>query len=194
MSLEPAAVSLLLALAPVLGAFGGRWYVFGAQAVVIWGRPRLTGDVDVTAFLEPNGLAGFVTAMQRAGFSLRIPDVDDFVARTRVVPFTEDASGLALDVVLGGPGLEEEFLRTAHSIDLGGTAIPVIGPEELVVTKIVAGRLKDLEDVQGILRAQEASLDHERVRSLLRLLDAALDRTDLTPAFEAQLQILQRRR
>lgn len=24
------------------------WYVFGAQAALIWGRPRLTTDVDVT--------------------------------------------------------------------------------------------------------------------------------------------------
>jgi hypothetical protein len=193
-SVEPAAVSLLRALAPVLEGFGGRWYLFDAQAVVVWGRPRLTGDVDVTAFLEPAASAAFVTAMGHAGFELRVRDVDDFVARTRVLPFTHSASGLALDVVLAGPGLEEEFLRTVRRVDFGGTPVPVIGPEELIVTKILAGRSKDLDDVQGILRSQEATLDAERVRALLRLLEAAIDQADLVPAFEAQLRVARERR
>lgn len=38
------AADLLRALAPVLERFGNRWYVFGAQAVIVWGRPRLTAD------------------------------------------------------------------------------------------------------------------------------------------------------
>jgi hypothetical protein len=36
------------ALAAVLDRAGVRWYVFGAQAVVAYGRPRLTADLDVT--------------------------------------------------------------------------------------------------------------------------------------------------
>lgn len=39
---------LLAALAGALGELGVRWYLFGAQAVLIHGRPRLTDDVDVT--------------------------------------------------------------------------------------------------------------------------------------------------
>jgi hypothetical protein len=39
---------LLADLAVALGTVGARWYVFGAQAVSMWGRPRLTTDVDVT--------------------------------------------------------------------------------------------------------------------------------------------------
>ena len=35
-------------LAAALDAVGAGWYVFGAQAALVWGRPRLTTDVDVT--------------------------------------------------------------------------------------------------------------------------------------------------
>jgi hypothetical protein len=180
----PAITELLRALGGVLAALGARWYVFGAQAVLVWGRPRLTGDVDVTVFLDPEDPEAFVAAMAPAGFAPRVPDVRDFVARTRVVPFTHVASGLALDVVLGGPGLEEEFLRTARRVDLGGVTVPVIGPEELIVTKVLAGRAKDLEDVRGILVAQAGALDLGRVRALLRAVEAALDRADLLAGFE----------
>ena len=50
-SIRPAPVELLATLAPVLAARGDRWYVFGAQAVLVWGRSRLTADVDVTVQL-----------------------------------------------------------------------------------------------------------------------------------------------
>jgi hypothetical protein len=69
----------------------------------------------------------------------------------------------------------------------------VIGPEELVVTKILAGRSKDLDDVQGILIAQEGALDLGRVRELIRLLQAAIDQADLLPSFEEQVRIARRR-
>ena len=50
---QPAASELLRALAPVLARWG-RWYVFGAQAVTIYGVPRLSADVDVTLALAPD--------------------------------------------------------------------------------------------------------------------------------------------
>ena len=188
MSDAPATTELLRALGTVLSAFGARWYVFGAQAVLVWGRPRMTGDVDVTMFLDPEEPEAFVTAMTGAGFELRIANARDFVARTRVFPFTHAASGLALDAVLGGPGLEEEFLRTARQVDVGGVTVPVIGPEELIVTKILAGRAKDLDDVRGVLAAQGETLDVQRVRTLIRTIEVAIDQSDLLPCFEEQLR------
>jgi len=50
---QPAALELLAAVAPVLARWG-RWYVFGAQAVVAYGVPRLSADVDVTLALVPD--------------------------------------------------------------------------------------------------------------------------------------------
>jgi hypothetical protein len=77
-------------------------------------------------------------------------------------------------------------LRSVHVARLRGVRVPVISPEDLVVTKILAGRPKDLEDVRGVLRQTGAGFDLERVRSLLALLEAALDRSDLRTLFEEQ--------
>ena len=189
-----AAGRLLRALAPVLRRYGDRWYLFGAQAAIIWGRPRLTGDVDVTAFLEPEAPEAFVADMRAAGFTLRVTDAKGFVERTRVLPFLHGETRLALDVVLGGPGPEEEFVRGTKVVDIEGTSVPVLAPEELVVTKILAGRPKDVEDVRGILQAQGRSFDAARTRRLLRMLEEALDQSDLVPAFDAQITSLTRRR
>jgi hypothetical protein len=172
----------------VLAGFGGRWYVFGAQAVMVWGRPRLTGDVDVTVHLEPDDPSRRVAAMGSAGFDLRVQGPVDFVRRARVLPCVQRETDMPLDVVLAGPGLEEEFARDAVEVTVEGTPVPFISPVDLIVTKILAGRPKDLEDVRGIVLAQGDGLDVARVRRRLRQIEQALDQSDLTPLFEAQLR------
>ena len=179
----PAAVELLRALGPVLAAYG-RWYLFGAQAVTLFGVPRLSADVDVTLKLSSDSPDELLAAMRAAGFTLRIDD-PEFVRRTRVLPFLHEATGMPLDIVLAGSGLEDEFLDRARVVDLGGVEVPVISPEDLVIAKVLAGRPKDTEDVRGVLRAQGPGLDAARIERILGLLEEALGQGDLLPAWRA---------
>ncbi len=178
---------LLASLAAVLSTLHARWYVFGAQAVVIWGRPRLTADIDVTVRMDPEEPERLARALESAGFSLRFGDAPDFVRRTRVLPFVHAASGLPLDIVLAGPGLEELFLSRAVPVALGNLVVPVISPEDLIATKILAGRPKDLEDVRSVLRERLSKLDLDIVWSTLALLEEALGQSDLRPVFEREM-------
>ena len=59
----------------------------GAQAALIWGRPRLTADVDVTVRLEPDDPDALMRTLGERRFQLRVDPRDDFVRRTRVLPF-----------------------------------------------------------------------------------------------------------
>lgn len=188
MSDDLAVADVLHALAAVLRARGARWYLFGAQAVMVWGRPRLSGDVDVTAEVALADARVFADQMSRAGFQLRITDdIEKFVAETRVLPFVHLASAFPLDVVLAGSALEDEFLSRAVPVRIGDVSVPVMSPEDLIVTKLLAGRAKDLDDVRGILHERAARLDLGRIRKLLQLLQQALTRSDLLTQFEAEL-------
>ncbi len=183
MPLQPAALELLAALAPVLARWG-RWYVFGAQAVVAHGVPRLSADVDVTLALVPDEPDRFVRDMHAAGFALRIDD-PDFVRRTRVMPFVHRATGMPLDVVLAGSGLEDEFLDRARVTDIGGTAVPILEVGDLIIAKVLAGRPKDLDDASGLWRRHGRTLDADRIRATLKLLEDALAQSDLIASFDA---------
>ena len=187
-----APADLIAALAEALAAAGARWYLFGAQAALIWGRPRLTADVDVTVRLDPEDPDALVRTLERHGFRLRVDPADDFVRRTRVLPFVFTPNGLPVDVVLAGPGIEELFLSRAVPVRVGSVTVPVISPEDLIVTKILAGRPKDVEDVRGILFERLPQLDLASIRSTLGLLEAALSQSDLQPAFESELARAQR--
>ncbi len=181
-------LELLAAVAEVLRKRGSRWYLFGAQAVVTWGAPRMTADVDITVEIDPGQARSLVGEMERAGFELRIRDVEGFVTRTRVLPFQHCSTGILLDLVLAGPGLEELFLERVRRVKMAGIEIPVISPEDLIVTKVLAGRTKDLEDIRGVLRELDDALDLEQVRQTLSLLEEALGQSDLRPVFEAELR------
>jgi len=159
------------------------WYVFGAQAVVALGAPRVTADVDVTV------VAGHVTTetlLVRLGthFDTRVPDPVAFATRTRVLPLAHRATAMPLDLVLAASPLEEEFAQRAVALDLGGVVAPVATAEDLIVMKILAARPKDLEDAASVLRAQGNKLDLQRIRTLLHVLDEAIDGADLAGTFE----------
>jgi hypothetical protein len=121
--------------------------------------------------------------MSDAGFMLRVSDAD-FVRRTRVMPFLHQQTAMPVDVVLAGSGLEDEFFHRATQFDVGGVPVPVIDLTDLVIAKVLAGRSKDIEDAKTLWSLRHASIDAERIRTVLSLLEAALSQSDLVSTFE----------
>mgnify|MGYP005855180963 CR=1 FL=1 len=183
----PAGVSSALAdLARAFAKLRVRWYVFGAQAVVAAGVPRLTADIDVTVEVPAGGSRALLAALARHGVEPRDigEDLDEFVAETRVIPAVHAASGLPVDIVLAGPGLEEEMLARARARTVGRRKIPFIDVADLLCLKVLAGREKDLAAVRARLRAAPADLDPRVARERLARLAALLEDDALLAAFD----------
>ena len=155
--MQPGVVELLGDLKRGLGSLGVRWYVFGAQAVIAYGVPRMSDDVDVTVEMLERPTSELVQALTASGFRILIDDApESFVQSTRVLPMTHGRSGIDLDVVLAGPGPEEGMLDRCRTLKLGRITVPVITVDDLLVLKTLAGRGKDLDDVAGVLRVRSA--------------------------------------
>ncbi len=171
------------------------WYVFGAQAALVHGVVRYTADVDVTVSLTGTDVGKLVAAMNKAGFSVAIEDdVDGFIAATRVIPLRHRRSKIPVDVVLAGPGFEEELLSRRVFFDVGRIRIPYVSAEDLLVLKTLAGRPKDLEDIRGVILHQGSRLDLDVVRKRLRELERLIDVSDLLPVFESLVREAETRR
>jgi hypothetical protein len=180
----PQPVSELLgALASALAELGVRWFLFGAQAAILHGATRLSADVDVTVDLGHRSVAELVTALAR-DFEPRVTDPVGFARDTRVVPFVHHRSRMPLDVILAGPGLEEQFFAGASERLVGEARVPVVSAEDLAAMKILAGRGTDLDDVAAIVRACGEALDVAKIRATLGVVEAALDRRDLVARLE----------
>jgi len=180
----PSSVADLLAdLAGAFDALGISWYLFGAQAAIVYGVARLTADVDVTIRAPATPTAEWLAGLERHGFERRFVD-PAFIEQTRVLPVVHRSTGLPVDIVLAGPGLEEEFLRRAVMQLVDGVRVPVVEIADLVVLKILASRPKDLDDVVALLRVHGDAIDAVRVGTVLTMLEEALGQSDLLVAFE----------
>lgn len=170
-------------LARVLARLSVDWYLFGAQAAILYGSTRVTEDIDVTITLGRRTPRELVTALTKQGFRMRVRDSAGFVERTRVLPVLHSKTEMPVDIVFAGPGLEEDFMARRSMMKRGGTTVPVVSPEDLVVLKILAGRPRDEEDVRAVLKATTGRLDRKRITETLAALEAALGQSDLRPAF-----------
>jgi hypothetical protein len=183
-----AAAELLAALGRVMRRRRWRWYVFGAQAVVAYGRPRMTADVDVTVELAGSDVRDLITDLEKRGFELRFPLRDELLAEMRLLPMVHVPTAVPLDLVLAGRGLEEEFLSRSTLVDIGGVKVPMISVEDLIAVKILAGRRKDLEDVRGVLLEQRGRIDLDRTRDVLSSLQAVVGEDRLLPRLDRLLR------
>jgi hypothetical protein len=179
---------LLADLSRSFEAGGIRWYLFGAQAAIVYGVARLTADVDVTAKAPADRpVSEWLAAIERCGFERRFTDAR-FVQQARVIPLVHRATGLPVDIVLAGPGLEEEFLDRAEIRSIDDVPVPVVEVSDLVILKVLAARPKDADDLAALLAIQGERIDNSRVRHVLAMLEAALGQSDLLPAFETAVR------
>ena len=152
-----------------------RFCFIGAIAVQRWGEPRLTQDVDLTVLSGFGPEAEFVDALL-SSYGGRIPEAREFALRHRVV-LLEAASGVPIDVSLGGIPFEERVIERSSPWEVGGTEpLTTCSAEDLVTLKAFAGRDKDWLDIAGVAARQGGALDVALVfRELKPLLELKED-------------------
>ena len=158
---------------------GWRFCVIGGIAAQRWGEPRLTQDVDVTVLSGFGSEAVFVDALLSA-YRGRIPEAREFALQRRVV-LLEAASGVPVDVSLGGIPFEERVVERSSPWDIGGAEpLQTCSAEDLVVLKAFAGRDKDWLDIEGVATRQGKALGERLIlREIGPLLELKEDERSL---------------
>jgi Nucleotidyltransferase of unknown function (DUF6036) len=174
---------LLADLAGALEGAGVSWFLFGAQAAILHGAARLTADVDVTVRLPPSlSNVALAEALERQRFRRRIAD-SLFTEKTRVLPLVHLPTTLPVDIVLAGPGIEDQFFDRVQVREIGSVPVRVASPEDIIVMKVLAGRPKDIDDVMAITAAYAEELDRAYIEVTLVALEQALSQSDLLPVW-----------
>lgn len=158
--------------------------LIGGVAAAALGRPRATRDVDVLVWLPltrdwPAAVARLAPDLVfRPGGSLA------FAEASRVLLLRHVATGVDVDVALGLLPIEQELVESARLSEDSGLALPLPRPEHLVVMKALAGRPRDLIDIEGILEVQPA-LDRAWVLRVVAEHADVLEMPELAAAVEA---------
>ncbi len=146
------------------------YMIIGGQAVLLYGEPRLTRDIDVTLGIGPDRVKTVIEVAIALDFTVLPEEPEVFVKQSMVLPVLDKVSGIRVDFIFSVTPYEKEAISRARFVSLGGRDVAFASAEDLIIHKIFAGRPKDLEDVRSVM-LKNRSIDIKYVEDWLERFD-----------------------
>ena len=181
-------------LLPVLSSLA-EWFddqnvpyaIIGGVAIGLISQPRETQDIDAVAWLDLVDLPILLSSAAQFGFVSRLADPQAFAEKSRMVLLTHTQTGLSVDVSCGTLPFEREMIDRAIEFKIDQLVLKVATPEDLLITKAVAHRGKDLMDIENLL-AVYRDLDLSRVRNWVKQFADILEMPELLADLDQRLK------
>ncbi|MDA0970520.1 MAG: hypothetical protein O3A60_08805 [Planctomycetota bacterium] len=156
-------VTAVETLSEVFVERGIEYALLGGLATMLRGRPRFTQDVDILLSVPQVALPGLLDELIRRGFSL---DADTVIREFVQHHMTAFRFGVVrIDWLKPVLPLYAHALAAATSIPwTAGHSLRVLAAEGLIITKMVAFRPQDQEDIRTLIAASAAELNVELIR------------------------------
>jgi hypothetical protein len=151
------------------------YMVIGGHAVLLYGEPRLTKDIDITLGVGIDRVADVVAVVERLSLKVLVDDAWAFVRETMVLPVADEEVGIRVDFIFSFSPYERQAIGRGNMVRVGDTGVCFASLEDLVIHKIVAGRPRDIEDVRTML-LKNPDYDRAYVEKWLKEFDASMDR------------------
>ncbi|HEV2914781.1 MAG TPA: nucleotidyl transferase AbiEii/AbiGii toxin family protein [Pyrinomonadaceae bacterium] len=179
-------VAALNALIRWLEAEQVPYATIGGVAVSLLAQPRATQDIDIVIWLDQERWDSFLRAGEVYGFEPRLNDALDFAVKSRVLLLRHRNSGISVDISCGALPFEREMIERAVTLKIGKLNLRVPTPEDLIVTKAVAQRPKDVADIESLLNIHR-NLDTTYIKRWVEEFAVALEMPELTENLERLL-------
>lgn len=159
-------------------------YVFiGGISLQYWGEPRFTRDVDVTILVDLGKEEEILKKIIKH-FKPRISNCLDFALKNRVC-LVQSKEGYEIDISLGIPGYEEELMKNAINFKINKkNSIRICSAEDLIIHKALAGREKDIKDIETIILRQGKKLNIKYIKKWLKAFSEILETREMLYNFE----------
>ncbi len=148
------------------------YMIIGGQAVLIYGEPRLTKDIDITLGVGVEKLDKVISIAKDLKFDFLVENPDQFVKKNMVLPAIDRVSGFRIDFIFSFTDYEKKAIERANVIIIGNKKVRFASVEDIVIHKLFAGRPRDIEDLKNILR-KSGGVDYEYVINWLKIFDSS---------------------
>jgi hypothetical protein len=168
----------LIRLVADLKALQVRWALVGGFAVAVYAEPRTTRDIDLAlAVSDEAELNAAVLGLRMRGYrdhpdGAILEHADGRLATVRLIsPPVMEVAGVVVDLLFASSGVEAEVVAGAQARELiPGLVVPVVQAGHLLALKVLAGRPKDIVDVQSVVLELRDSGELESARRTLTLI------------------------
>ena len=161
--------------------------IIGAVGVCLTAKPRFTTDIDAVIWIDRDRWEALINSAVDRGFSLRQSDALAFATTARVLLLTHESSGVDIDLSFGALPFERELIDRANEVAVRGMSVKVATPEDLIITKAVANRPKDIADIELIVDVRKR-LDLRRIRYWVVQFADVLEMPEITENVERVLK------
>jgi hypothetical protein len=176
---------LLEKIALKLEQSGIPYMVIGGQAVLVYGEPRLTRDIDITLGVSPER-AGAVRAIARSAGLRPLVEQEAFTLKTMVLPCHDPKTGIRVDFIFSFTPYEKQAMNRVTFVNIGQARVRFASLEDLIIHKLVSGRPRDLEDARSVILKNEG-MEEKYIRKWLKEF-AVLLKLPLVAKFNALLK------
>lgn len=143
------------------------YMVIGGQAVLVYGRARLTRDIDITLGIDTDGFSLVEKVCKKLNLRILPEKPEEFAGETKVLPTEEPKSKIRVDFVFSSSEYERKALERVVPVQIDNYPVMFASCEDVIIHKIVAGRAVDEEDVKSILVKNKDSIDLEYITGWL---------------------------
>ena len=127
------------------------YMVIGGQAVLLYGEPRLTKDIDITLDMGIEGYPEVSKVVENLFFKILVDNPEEFIKKTMVLPTIEEKSGIKIDFIFSFTPYEKQAIGNAIDVKISDKMVKFATLEDVIIHKIIAGRARDIEDIKAIL-------------------------------------------
>jgi len=135
------------------------YMIIGGQAVLLYGTPRLTRDIDITLGVDTDRFSLIEGICKKLRLKILPEDPEDFARDTKVLPAEDVKLKIRVDFIFSFSPYESQAIKRTKEGVMDGYPVRFASCEDVIIHKMLASRAIDAEDVKNILIKNKDSLD-----------------------------------
>ncbi|MBS3134462.1 hypothetical protein J4214_04495 [Candidatus Woesearchaeota archaeon] len=144
------------------------YMIVGGITLGYYGNPRTTQDIDILLILEKNKMKNFVNFLEKNDFQVEeyeikmaLKEKSHFTVLDKNSIFRIDIKGIYND-------FDRESFNRRRRINFRGFDICINTGEDAIISKLMFGSLRDLNDAKSIILRQNDNLDYDYIEENCR--------------------------
>lgn len=162
---------LLKNIAQIFDRLNLPYLVTGGMAVLVWGRPRFTADIDIVVEIKPSDVEGLAKALMELGEAGYIDEeiASEIVRNGGEFNFVDGTTGVKVDFWVSDNGdFDLSRFKRRVTKEILGQNIYFSSPEDLILSKLKwfkkSGSNRHLEDAESVVKISGKDLDSDYLK------------------------------
>ncbi len=166
------------------------YMIIGGQAVLLYGTPRLTRDIDITLGIDTDKFLLIESVCKKLGLKILPKNPEDFARDTKVLPAEETKLKIRIDFIFSFTPYERQAIKKARGVLMDGYRVKFASCEDVIIHKMFAGRAIDEEDAKNILIKNRNKINLKYIRKWLLQFNKVPDQKGILRNFNSLLREL----